>query len=413
MSHQHHTADPEDIARVGGMAIAPTTEAVEPFAVSVPQTALDDLKRRLAQTRWPEAQTVGDWSQGVPLGEARALVEYWRDRYDWRPFETKLNSFPQFRTEIDGLGFHFIHVKSRHEEALPIILSHGWPGSVIEFLDVIGPLTDPTAHGGRAEDAFHVVVPSLPGFGFSDKPTDVGWSVQRTAQAWVVLMRRLGYHRWVAQGGDWGSGVTHILGLMRPAGLLAAHVNLPFVFPQQIPSDPTPEEKRAISAQALYVSEQSGYFKLQSTKPQTMAYALADSPSGQAAWMYERFQSWTDNQGRPEDALSIDRMLDDITLYWLTNSAGSSARFYWESARNNPGGDYHVPRIELPMAATIFPRDFYRAPRAWAEALWPNLFYWNEVDRGGHFAAWEQPALFVEEMRKAFRSIRKEEATDV
>jgi pimeloyl-ACP methyl ester carboxylesterase len=406
MSHQNHTADPEDLARVGGMAMAPTTEAVEPFRVTVPQTALDDLKRRLAQTRWPEAQTVGDWSQGVPLGEARALVEYWRDRYDWRPFETKLNSFPQFRTEIDGLGFHFIHVKSRHEDALPIIMSHGWPGSVIEFLDVIGPLTDPTAHGGRAEDAFHVVVPSLPGFGFSDKPADVGWSVQRTAQAWVVLMRRLGYHRWVAQGGDWGSGVTHILGLMRPAGLLAAHVNLPFVFPQRIPSDPTPEEKRALDAQALYVSEQSGYFKLQSTKPQTVAYALADSPSGQAAWLYERFQSWTDNKGRPEDALSTDQMLDEITLYWLTNSAGSSARFYWESARNNPGGDYHVPRIELPMAATIFPRDFYRAPRAWAEALWPNLFYWNEVDRGGHFAAWEQPELFVDEMRKAFRSTR-------
>jgi pimeloyl-ACP methyl ester carboxylesterase len=406
MSHQNHTADPEGTAQVGGMAMAPTTEAVEPFEVNVPQTALDDLKRRLAQTRWPEAQTVGDWSQGVPLGEARSLVEYWRDRYDWRRFETKLNSFPQFRTEIDGLGFHFIHVKSRHEEALPIIMTHGWPGSIIEFLDVIGPLTDPTAHGGRAEEAFHVVVPSLPGFGFSDKPAAVGWSVQRTAQAWVVLMRRLGYHKWVAQGGDWGSGVTHILGLLQPAGLLAAHVNLPFVFPQQIPSDPTPEEKRAIDAQAVYVSEQSGYFKLQSTKPQTMAYALADSPSGQAAWIYERFQSWTDNKGRPEDALSTDQMLDAITLYWLTNSAGSSARFYWESARNNPGGDYHVPRIELPMAATIFPRDFYRAPRAWAEALWPNLFYWNEVDCGGHFAAWEQPELFVDEMRKAFRSIR-------
>ena len=406
MSHQNPSTDLEDIAQIGGIELAPATEAIEPFRVTVPQAALDDLKRRLAQTRWPNAQTVGDWSQGVPLLKARALVEHWRDRYDWRPFETKLNSIPQFRTQIDGLGFHFIHVKSKHADALPIILTHGWPGSIIEFLDVIGPLTDPTVHGGRAEDAFHVVVPSLPGFGFSDKPTDVGWSVQRTAQAWVVLMQRLGYHKWVAQGGDWGSGVTHTLGLMRPAGLLAAHVNLPFVFPQEIPSDPTPEEKRAIDGGAVYTTEQSGYFKLQSSKPQTVAYALADSPSGQAAWIYEKFQSWTDNAGQPEDALSIDQMLDDITLYWLTDSAGSSARFYWESARNSPGGGFHVGRIELPMAATIFPREFYRTPKAWAEALWPNLFYWNEVDRGGHFAAWEQPALFADEMRKAFRSIR-------
>jgi pimeloyl-ACP methyl ester carboxylesterase len=219
-------------------------------------------------------------------------------------------------------------------------------------------------------------------------------------------MQRLGYHKWVAQGGDWGAGVTHILGLMRPAGLLAAHVNLPFVFPLQLPSDPTPEEKRAIDAQTIYVTEQSGYFKLQSTRPQTLAYALADSPVGQAAWIYERFQSWTDNKGQPEDALTPDQMLDDITLYWLTDTGGSSARFYWESAHNNPGGDYHVSRIELPMSATIFPRDFYRAPKAWAQALWPNLFYWNEVDRGGHFAAWEQPVIFVDEMRKAFSSIR-------
>lgn len=385
---------------------APATEAIEPFRVTIHQSALDDLKRRLTQTRWPDAQTVGDWSQGVPLLKARALVEYWRDRYDWRPFETKLNSIPQFRTQIDGLGFHFIHVRSKHLDALPIILTHGWPGSIIEFLDVIGPLTDPLAHGGRAEDAFHVVVPSLPGFGFSDKPTDVGWSVQRTAQAWVALMQRLGYRKWAAQGGDWGSGVTHALGLMRPAGLLAAHVNLPFAFPQEIPTDPTPEEKRAIDDAAAYMTEQSGYYKLQSSKPQTVAYALADSPSGQAAWIYEKFQSWTDNKGQPEDALSIDQMLDDITLYWLTGSAGSSARFYWESARNSPGGGFHAGRIELPMAATIFPRDYYRTPKAWAEALWPNLFYWNDVDRGGHFAAWEQPALFTDEMRKAFRSIR-------
>jgi pimeloyl-ACP methyl ester carboxylesterase len=406
MSRQKSPDRFEDIAQVGGIELAPVTESIEPFRVTVPQVAVDDLKRRLAQTRWPNAQTVGDWSQGVPLQKARALVEYWRDRYDWRPFETKLNSFPQFRTQIDGLGFHFIHVKSKHADALPIILTHGWPGSVIEFLDVIGPLTDPTAHGGRMEDAFHVVVPSLPGFGFSDKPTDVGWGVYRTAQAWVALMQRLGYRKWVAQGGDWGSGVTHVLGRMQPAGLLAAHVNLLFVFPKEIPSDPTPEEKQAIDRQELYTTEQSGYYKLESSKPQTLAYALADSPSGQAAWIYETFHSWTDNKGQPEDALSIDQMLDEITLYWLTHSAGPSARFYWESARNQPGGGFHFGRIELPMAATIFPRDYYHPPKAWAEALWSNLFYWNEVDRGGHFAAWEQPALFTDEVRKAFRSIR-------
>lgn len=288
----------------------------------------------------------------------------------------------------------------------PLILTHGWPGAIIEFLDVFGPLTDPTAQGGRAEDAFHVVIPSLPGFGFSDKPAAVGWSVQRTARAWAVLMKRLGYHKWVAQGGDWGSGVTHVLALLRPAGLLTAHVNLPFVFPQDPPSTPTPEEKRAIDAQTVYVSEQSGYFRLQASKPQTLAYALADSPSGQAAWIYERFQSWTDNNGQPEDALSIDQMLDDITLYWLTNTGGSSAQFYWEIARNTPGGGYNVGRIELPMAATVIPREFYRTPKAWAEALWTNLFYWSEVDRGGHFAAWEQPVLFTDEVRKAFRSLR-------
>jgi pimeloyl-ACP methyl ester carboxylesterase len=364
MSRQNPSDRLEDIAQIGGVELAPATGAIEPFRVNIHQAALDDLKRRLAETRWPNAQTVGDWSQGVPSP------------------------------------------KSKHSDALPIVLTHGWPGSIIEFLDVIGPLTDPTAYGGRAEDAFHVVVPSLPGFGFSDKPTDVGWSVQRTAQAWVALMQRLGYRKWVAQGGDWGSGVTHVLGLMRPAGLLAAHVNLPFVFPQEIPSDPTPEEKQAIDRLAEYTTEVSGYFKLQSSKPQTVAYALADSPSGQAAWIYEKFQSWTDNEGEPEDALSIDQMLDGITLYWLTDSAGSSAQFYWESARNEPGGGFHGGRIELPMAATIFPRDYYRVPRAWAEALWPNLFYWNEVDRGGHFAAWEQPALFTDEVRKAFRSIR-------
>jgi pimeloyl-ACP methyl ester carboxylesterase len=397
----------ENAAAAAGAAAnpAPASEAVVPFRVAVPQSALDDLKLRLRMVRWPEKETVGDWSQGVPLAKARALVDYWRDRYDWRKLEARLNAYPQFRTSIDGLGIHFIHVKSRHENALPLLLTHGWPGSIIEFLDVIGPLTDPTRHGGKAEDAFHVVIPSMPGFGFSDKPHDAGWDVVRTAKAWGVLMSRLGYGKWVAQGGDWGSGVTHALGHVRPAGLVAAHVNWPLVFPDQMPANPTPEEQAAYAAAGRFANEEFGYFKEQATRPQTIGYALADSPVGQAMWIYEKFQAWTDNHGNPEDALSMDAMLDDITLYWLTNTGASSARIYWQNSQGKPAG-FSAGRIELPMAATIFPREIYRAPKAWAQALWPNMIYWNEVDRGGHFAAFEQPRLFAEEMRKAFHTVR-------
>jgi pimeloyl-ACP methyl ester carboxylesterase len=387
-----------------GLALPAATEAVIPFRVAVPQVALDDLKLRLKLVRLPDRETVRDWSQGVPLAQTNALIAYWRDRYDWRRFERRINAFPQFRTEIDGLGIHFIQVRSRHADALPIILTHGWPGSVVEFLKVIGPLTDPTAHGGRPEDAFDVVIPSQPGFGFSDKPRGTGWDVVRTAKAWGVLMQRLGYGRWVAQGGDWGSGVTHALGHVRPAGLVAAHVNWPLVFPEKLPEHPTPEEKAAMDAAARFLDDQFGYFKEQGTRPQTIGYPLADSPVGQATWIYEKFQAWTDNHGRAEDVLSLDEMLDNISLYWLTDTAASSARIYWENTRN--GGGFDAGRIELPMAATIFPKEIYRAPKAWAEAHWPNLFYWNEVDRGGHFAAFEQPQLFSEEMRRAFRSIR-------
>jgi pimeloyl-ACP methyl ester carboxylesterase len=383
----------------------PSGGTVVPFRVAVPQAALDDLKLRLRMVRWPEKETVGDWSQGVPLAKARALVDHWRDRYDWRKLEARLNAHPQFRTSIDGLGIHFIHVKSRHANALPILLTHGWPGSILEFLDVIGPLTDPTRHGGKAEDAFHVVIPSMPGFGFSDKPADTGWDVVRTAKAWGVLMQRLGYTKWVAQGGDWGSGVTHALGHVRPSGLVAAHVNWPLVFPEQMPAKPTPEEQAAYAAAGRFANEEFGYFKEQATRPQTVGYALADSPVGQAMWIYEKFQAWTDNRGNPEDALSMDAMLDDITLYWLTNTGASSARIYWQNSQGKPAG-FSAGRIELPMAATIFPREIYRAPKAWAQALWPNMIYWNEVDRGGHFAGFEQPRLFSEEMRKAFRSVR-------
>jgi len=388
-----------------GLVLSPASEAVTPFRARFPQDAFRDLKRRLSMTRWPEHETVGDWSQGVPLEKAQALIDYWRDKFDLRRFDARINAFPQYRTRIDGLGIHFLHVRSPHSNALPIILTHGWPGSFVEFLEIIGPLSDPARHGGRAEDAFHVVVPSLPGFAFSDKPAETGWDVDRIARAWATLMQRLGYDRWVAQGGDWGAGVTHTLAQQRPEGLIAAHVNWQFVFPEKLPDNPTPAERRAMDRAAWFATDQSGYFREQATRPQTIGYSLADSPAGQALWIYEKFQAWTDNHGNPEDALTVNAMLDNITLHWLTNTAASSARIYWENTRAGAAG-LSKGRIELPMAASVFPHEIFRPPKAWAEALWPNLFYWNELDKGGHFAAFEQPALFTEEMRKAFRSRR-------
>jgi pimeloyl-ACP methyl ester carboxylesterase len=392
-------------AQATSIVVPPATEAVSPFTISLPQTAIDDLRNRLGYTRYPERETVGDWTQGVPLDKARALIAYWRDRYDWRRFEARANSFPHFRTRIDQLGIHFIHARSSHTNAMPIIFTHGWPGSFVEFLEVICPLTEPTRFGGNADDAFHVVIPSLPGFGFSDKPFETGWDVERIAKAWAMLMQRLGYERWVAQGGDWGSGVTHALAHLRPPGLIAAHVNWPFVFPPKLPENPTPAEKRAFERAAWFQGEQSGYFREQATRPQTIGYAVADSAAGQALWIYEKFQAWTDNRGNPEDALSIDAMLDDISLYWFTNTAASSARMYWENTQSGRAS-LSAGRIELPMAASIFPREIFCPPKEWAEALWPNLFYWNELDRGGHFAAFEQPKLFAGEMRNAFKSRR-------
>jgi len=392
-------------AAPAGHILPPASEALTPFQASFPQDAPRDLKRRLSMTRWPERETVGDWSQGVPLEKAQALIAYWRDKYDLRRFEARINAFLQYRTRIDGLGIHFFHVRSPHPNALPIILTHGWPGSFVEFMEIMRPLSDPTRYGGRAEDAFHVVVPSLPGFAFSDKPTETGWDVDRIARAWATLMQRLGYDRWVAQGGDWGAGVTHALAQQRPQGLIAAHVNWQFVFPEKAPDNPTPAERRAMDGAARFANDQSGYFREQATRPQTIGYPLADSAAGQALWIYEKFQAWTDNHGNPEDALNVDAMLDNISLYWFTNSAASSARIYWENTRAG-SASLSKGRIELPMAASVFPHEIFSPPRAWAEALWPNLFYWNELDKGGHFAAFEQPALFTEELRKAFRSRR-------
>ncbi|RCS21829.1 epoxide hydrolase [Phyllobacterium salinisoli] len=387
-----------------GFAGSPAAAAaIAPFEVSVPQVALDDLRRRLDTVRWPEPETEQGWSQGVPLDRLQRLVEYWRTAYDWRRFEAQINAFPQFRTDIDGLGFHFLHVRSRHEGALPIILTHGWPGSVIEFLKVIGPLTDPTAHGGRAEDAFHVVIPSLPGYGFSDKPSAPGWDAGRIARAWAELMRVLGYTHWVAQGGDWGAVVTNMLALQKPPGLAAIHLNLPLATPTNLQmEEATAAEREAIAALQMFVTDGRGYYQIQSTRPQTLGYALADSPAGLAAWIYEKFQAWTDNSGDPASALTRDEMLDDITLYWLTNTAVSSARLYRENARI--GMNQGV--VDFPVGISIFPGEIFRTPRSWADKFYPNIIHWNELDKGGHFAAFEQPVLFTQELRDCFRGLR-------
>jgi pimeloyl-ACP methyl ester carboxylesterase len=400
--HLGHRATPRRTAPPG-LVLPAATSAVTPFRAEVPQALLDDLKRRLGLTRWPEQETVADWSQGVPLARMQDVAKYWQHSYDWRRAEAKLNAFPQFRTEIDGLGIHFLHVRSRHENALPLILTHGWPGSVFEFVKAIGPLVDPVAHGGKAEDAFHVMVPSLPGFGFSDKPREKGWNVVRIAKAWGVLMARLGYTRWVAQGGDWGAGVTTALGHVKPAGLAGIHLNWQFVFPEKIPAmGLSPEEQGAVEAVGRFASDGYGYFNEQATRPQTMGEVLSSTPVGQAAWIYEKFQAWTDHPGDVEQLLGRDEILDDISLYWLTNTAGSSARIYWE---NSPAS-FHGGRLDLPVAVTVFPKEIFRAPRSWAEESYPQLIYWNEVARGGHFAAFEQPALFAQELRAGFASLR-------
>lgn len=376
--------------------------SIQPFHLAIPEAELLDLRRRLEQTRWPDPETVGDWSQGVPLAQAKSLVEHWLSQYDWRRCEARLNALGQFTTEIDGVAIHFLHVRSKHEGAMPMILSHGWPGSVIEFLKVIAPLTDPTAHGGRAEDAFHVVVPSLPGFGFSGKPTGTGWGVAKIAGAWHTLMQRLGYTRYVAQGGDWGSVVTTQLGRLQPEGLAAIHVNLPVVLPAELGPEFSAGEAAMLGALQDYDRWDAGYSKQQSTRPQTLGYGLADSPSGQAMWIYEKFWKWMDCNGDPLSVVAADEILDNIMLYWLSNSAASSARLYWESYE---GAFVAVP-LSLPVGCSVFAKEIYQAPRSWAERCMSNLIHWNEVPKGGHFAAFEQPQLFVEELRDCFRSLR-------
>jgi pimeloyl-ACP methyl ester carboxylesterase len=394
-------------------APAATSDDIRPFRVNVPEEQLVDLRRRILATRWPDRETVNDRSQGVQLAKFQELVRYWGMDYDWRKAEAKLNALPQFMTEIDGLDIHFIHVRSKHPNALPVIITHGWPGSVIEQLKIIGPLTEPTAHGGKAEDAFDVVIPSMPGYGFSGKPTGTGWDPDHIARAWAELMKRLGYTRYVAQGGDWGAPVSNAMARQAPAGLLGIHVNLPAAVPPEVaavlaaggpaPAGLSEKERAAFDALDTFFKKYRAYAAMMATRPQTIGYALTDSPAGLAAWIYDY------NNGEPERLLAKDDVLDDITLYWLTNSATSSARLYWESGGRSPtlAAAQKTAEISLPVAITVFPEEIYRAPETWARRAYRNLIYFHEVDKGGHFAAWEQPELFSAELRAAFKSLRQ------
>jgi pimeloyl-ACP methyl ester carboxylesterase len=375
---------------------------ITPFKIATADDQLDDLKRRLRATRWPERECVDDWSQGLPLAYAQEVCKYWLEKYDWRAREARLNRFPQFKTGIDGLGIHFIHVQSPHTDALPLVITHGWPGSIVEFHKVIDPLVNPSAHGGDAKDAFHVVCPTLPGFGFSDKPAHAGWNVQRIAKAWSELMPRLGYQRYAAQGGDWGAAVTTYIGLQDPANCIGIHLNMPLVAPEPSAPDLTEAEKSALAGMQHYNDWDSGYSKQQSTRPQTLGYGLADSPIGQAMWILEKFWSWTDCNGHPENVLTRDELLDNIMMYWLPDAAASSARLYWESFRNF-SRDYQV---NVPAGCSIFPKEIFRSSRRWAEKRFTRLVYFNELDKGGHFAAFEQPEMYVKEVRACFRKMR-------
>ena len=395
------------------MSTVDTATEVRPFQVEIPQDKIDDLHRRIAQTHWPTKELVDDRSQGVQLATMQALADYWTKDYDWRKAEAKLNALPQFTTELDGVETHFIHVKSEHEDALPLIMTHGWPGSIIELLETIGPLTDPTAHGGDAEDAFHLVLPSVAGYGFSAEPTELGWWAGRTAQVWPELMHRLGYTRYVAQGGDVGAAVTDAMGRIAPEGLVAIHTNL-FVpaLGGVMPTD-TDEEKAAVDQITAFRATGFGYFLEQATRPQTIGYALLDSPVALAAWMldhdtdsyYKISGAFVD--GKPTGNLTRDHILDNITLYWLTGTGASAARSYWESGQAQAkAAGQAPPPMNLPFAFTTFPGEIWKTPRSWVDKNYPNVIYFNEVDKGGHFAAWEEPELFSTEMRAAFKSLR-------
>jgi pimeloyl-ACP methyl ester carboxylesterase len=404
------------------MSVTTEEPAIRPFMIDIPEAEIDALRARLGATRWPEKETVADQSQGVQSATIEALARYWGSDYDWRKCEAKLNALPQFMTEIDGLDIHFIHVKSPHEDALPLIITHGWPGSVIEMLNVVGPLTDPTAYGGSAQDAFDLVIPSIPGYGFSGKPADIGWDPDHVARAWAELMKRLGYTHYVAQGGDWGAMVTDLMGAQAPEGLLGIHSNMPGVLPADISKaiasnvlgagDPRPsglsaDESRAYDQLSFFFTKGIGYGVEMGLRPQTL-YGLADSPVALAAWMLDHdAKSYEDIShafvdGHPIDGLTRDEVLDNITLTWLTNTGISSARLYWE----NKLGFFDIKGVSVPAAVSVFPREIYQAPRSWTERAYDNLIYFNEVDKGNHFAAWQEPELFATEVRAGFQSLR-------
>lgn len=393
-------------------------ESIRPFHVNIPEKKLDDLKRRIEATQWPDQETVKDASQGVQLSTMKALANYWAKDYDWRKVEAKMNALPQFITTIDGVDIHFIHVKSKHKNALPIIITHGWPGSIIEQMKVIGPLTDPTAYGGKAEDAFDVVIPSLPGYGFSGKPTTTGWEPVHIAKAWIELMKRLGYKKYVAQGGDWGNAVSEIMALMAPPELLAIHTNMPATVPAEItialqsgtmPSGLSPDEMNAFQQLGYFYSKGLGYALEMGQRPQTL-YGIADSPIGLAGWMLDHdirsYELITRLFNGQKEGLSKDDILDNITLYWVTNTAISSGRLYWETFQISKGGFFDPRNVTIPVAVSVFPDEIYAAPKNWTEKAYSKLIYYNKVDKGGHFAAWEQPELFTKEMRAAFSSQR-------
>lgn len=392
-------------------------ESIRPYRIHVDEAQLTDLKKRIAATRWPDKETVHDVSQGVQLAQVQALVKYWGSGYDWRKAEAKLNALPEFITTIDGVDIQFIHVRSPNPNAMPLLLTHGWPGSQFEFLKTIGPLTDPVAYGGKVEDSFDVIIPSIPGHGFSGKPTELGWGPDRVAKAWDVLIKRLGYTHYVSQGGDHGSVISDALGRLNPPGLLGIHLNMPATIPPELvkpinSGDPAPDgltepERKAFDSLSTFFGRNAAYGAMMVTRPQTIGYLLADSPTGTAAWMYEKIAAWTDSDGQPERVLTRDEMLDDISLYWLTNAGASSSRFYWENNNNNfSAAAQNTASIKVPVAITVFPHEIYQAPKSWAQRAYPSLSYYNQVNKGGHFASWEQPQLFSEELREAFRPLR-------
>jgi pimeloyl-ACP methyl ester carboxylesterase len=386
-----------------------TLDEVTPFRIEVPEDALGDLRERLGRTRWPEAETVDDWSQGVPLSYLRELCRHWAEDYDWRATERRLNLLPQFRTEVDGLGIHFLHVRSPHPDAFPVVLTHGWPGSMVEFLKVIGPLTDPTAHGGDAADAFHLVIPSLPGYGFSDRPAQPGWGVERIAGAWARLMARLGYRRYGAQGGDWGTSVSTAIAHQDPEHVAGIHLTPPLAPPDPATLDDLTDRERAALASLEHAAEwESGYSQEHATRPQTIGYGLVDSPAALCAWIVEKLWAWTDHDGQLETVLTRDELLDNVMLYWLPGTGASSARLYWESIRqvNRWISGPVTDTVAVPTGCSIFPRELQRPSRRWAARRFLDIRWWNELDKGGHFAAFEQPELFVDEVRSFFRLVR-------